>query len=329
MPTEPEHDVRRSGRLMSLLLVAATGGHLAQLYELAPRLPGYDETARWVTFNTPQSRSLLEGKHHTFLRYTGPRDALTAARNTLPARKILVSARPTLVVSTGNAIAVSFLPLAASMGIPAAYIESAARADGPSLTGRILRPIPGIRLYSQYSSWAKPPWQYVGSIFDRFDAVPAPSRPLRRILVSLGTINFDFRRLVERLMAIIPSDCEVIWQVGATDVSGLEIDAQVSLPAHQLQQEMRRADVVVAHAGIGSALAALDAGKRPILVPRERMHKEHIDDHQRQIATTLNLLGLATHRSVETLQTTDLVSASRYVVESKRMLPPLAISGRR
>lgn len=313
---------------MSLLLVAATGGHLAQLHELAPRLPDYDETARWVTFNTPQSRSLLKGTPHTFLPYTGPRDALTAVRNTLPARRILVLTRPTLVVSTGNAIAVSFLPLAAYMGIPAAYIESAARADGPSLTGRILRPIPGIRLYSQYSSWAKPPWQYVGSIFDRFNAVAVSPRPLRRVLVSLGTIKFDFRRLVERLIAVIPSDCEVTWQVGPTDVSGLEIDAQTSLPAHQLQEEMRRADVVVAHAGIGSALAALDAGKRPILVPRERKHREHIDDHQKQIATTLHLLGLATDRSVETLQVTDLIDASRYVVESRRVLPPLTISGR-
>ncbi|MCW2960214.1 MAG: glycosyltransferase 28 domain protein, partial [Thermoleophilia bacterium] len=42
---------------MTLLFVASTGGHLAELHALAPRL-GATEHDTWVTFDTPQSRAL-------------------------------------------------------------------------------------------------------------------------------------------------------------------------------------------------------------------------------------------------------------------------------
>ena len=46
---------------MRTLLVAATGGHLSQLVRLEPRL-GLDEEPTWVTFDTEQTRELLEGR---------------------------------------------------------------------------------------------------------------------------------------------------------------------------------------------------------------------------------------------------------------------------
>ena len=45
--------------------------------------------------------------------------------------------------------------------------------------------------------------------------------------------------------------------------------------------------MVVAHAGVGAALAALEVGKCPVLVPRRHARGEHVDDHQIQIATEL------------------------------------------
>ena len=44
---------------MTALLVATNGGHLAQLVELAPRLDGIEADRLWITFDSPQSRSLL------------------------------------------------------------------------------------------------------------------------------------------------------------------------------------------------------------------------------------------------------------------------------
>lgn len=311
---------------MPVLLVAATGGHLAQLHRLAPRIPGADESRVWVTFDTPQSCSLLKHEQKIFVPYTAPRDLVTAMRNTRTAYRIIQEVRPSLVASTGNAVAVSFLPVARLLGVPAAYIESAARAEGPSLTGKILRRMPGIQLFSQYEQWAEQPWTFAGSVFDAYSPAPRDDKPtLRRIVVTLGTIGFGFRRLVERVLQIVPDGCEVVWQVGDTDVTGLPIAACRNMASADLQDAMRNADVVIAHAGIGSALAALDAGKCPILVPRESRHAEHIDDHQRQIASRLDGLRLAVHRPVSSLGVDDLEAASRVRVTRSTYAPPLAI----
>jgi UDP-N-acetylglucosamine transferase subunit ALG13 len=318
-------------RATRTLLVASTGGHLSQLHALAPRIPGADPADRtWVTFDTPQSRSLLAGEDVVFVRYTAPRDWRSLARNLAPAWRLLSDSRFGHVISTGSGIALTFLPLARAKGLPATYVESAARSEGPSMTGRILARVPGVRLGTQYHAWADERWAYVGSVLDGWaPAERAPgaeeAAPIRRVLVTLGTIPYDFRRLVERMLAIVPAEAEVTWQTGATDVSGLPIEARALMPGDELEAAIRAADVVVAHAGTGSALAVLGAGRCPLLVPRERAHGEHVDDHQRQIASELAARGLALHRGVEQLTLADLQEAAATRIE-RVPPPPLRLS---
>jgi len=308
------------------LLVASTGGHLAQLHRLAARIPELSDEQTWVTFDTPQSRSLLAGRDVRFLPYTGSRAYRQTLRNAFTARRILREGRFERVVSTGAAPALSFLPLARLRGIEAIYVESAARSEGPSMTGRLLSAVPGIRLFTQYEAWAGGRWRYAGSVFDSFEAGPPREGRLERIVVTLGTIGgFGFARLLERLIAIVPPEASVLWQVGATDASHLPIEAVASVPSEQLDAAMRAADVVVAHAGIGSALAALEAGRCPILVPRERAHGEHVDDHQALIVTALDERGLALRRSPEQLTREDLLAAAGRGVRRREDPPPLRI----
>jgi UDP-N-acetylglucosamine--N-acetylmuramyl-(pentapeptide) pyrophosphoryl-undecaprenol N-acetylglucosamine transferase len=311
---------------MTDLLVASGGGHLAQLRRLADRLPNPSEQRTWVTFDTPQSRSLLAGEDVRYIPYTGSRAYVKTVLNSWTAHRIMRDRPYRRVISTGAAPALSFLPVALLHGAEAIYIESAARSEGPSLTGRLLSRMPGVRLFTQYEQWANHRWRYAGSVFDGFEAVPAGgSKAVARIVVSLGTIGgFDFRRLLERLLEIIPTDVSVTWQVGSTDTERMPIDGIVSLPSRDLDEEMKRADVVVTHAGIGSALAALDAGRCPVLVPRERAHGEHIDDHQRLIAAALDRRGLAIHRSVDSLTYDDLrYAAAQAVRPAEAELPVL------
>jgi UDP-N-acetylglucosamine transferase subunit ALG13 len=301
---------------MTDLLVASGGGHLAQLSRLADRLPNPAKQRTWVTFDTPQSRSLLAGQDVRYIPYTGPRAYVKTLLNSWTAHGIMRAGRYRRVISTGAAPALSFLPVALLHGAEPIYIESAARSDGPSLTGRLLSQIAGVRLFTQYEQWANHRWRYAGSVFDGFEAAPVGgSKAVARIVVSLGTIGgFGFRRLLERLLEIIPRDVSVMWQVGDTDARRLPIDGIVSMPSREFGEEMRRADVVVAHAGIGSALAALDAGHCPVLVPREHAHGEHVDDHQRLIADALDHRGLAIHRSVDSLTYDDLRQAATQAV---------------
>ncbi len=298
---------------MSTLLVSSVGGHLAELHRLVPRFEGIDSDRMWVTFDTPQSRSILQGENVVFVDYTAPRDLKNVVRHTGVAMRLFRGQHPfTTVLSAGSGIALSFLPLARARGASCHFIESATRSTGPSLTGRLLRRVPGIVLYSQHRNWARAPWRYEGSVLDGYaPAPPSPKPPeIGRIVVMLGTMPYPFRRFVERLIEILPRGLAVDWQVGHTDVEDLAITAQRWLPGEALQRAIGDADVVVAHAGMGSALAALDAGKCPILVPRLSAFGENIDDHQLQIASELTRRGLAVVRSVEELDVTDLYEAA-------------------
>ena len=297
---------------MTALLVASTGGHLAQLARLRHRFTALEgRPVVWITFDTPQSRALLNGQRVIYVPYTSQRDVKNVVANGFRARQILRDLRPQIVISTGAAIALSVLPLAASHRAECHYVESAARGDGPSLTGRLLRRDPRIRLYTQHSSWARGPWQYRGSVFDAWRPAPAVTSPtVSRAVVTLGTINYPFRRLLERLLAILPPDVEVLWQTGATDVTGLAIEGRRTVPHTELETAMAEADVVIGHSGIGSAISTLERGRCPVLVPRERAHGEHVDNHQRQIARELSARGLAITRSVAELRWSDLVDAA-------------------
>jgi UDP-N-acetylglucosamine--N-acetylmuramyl-(pentapeptide) pyrophosphoryl-undecaprenol N-acetylglucosamine transferase len=313
---------------LSTLLVASTGGHLAQLVRLERRLRGELDDELWVTFDTPQSRSLLAGREVVFARHTYSRDWRSVASNSLLATRLLRERQVTGVVSTGAGIALSFIPPARVSGRQCHFIESAARSDGPSLTGKLLGRLPGVRLYSQYPGWAGGRWRYAGSVFDEFRPIPASSASgtVRRVVVTLGTIGkYGFRRLLERLIDLLPPEAEVLWQTDVSDTAGLPIQAHRVLPPEELQRAMRDADVVVAHAGIGSALAALEAGRCPVLVPRQKSHGEHVDDHQQQIAGELDRRGLAIARQVEDLRSTDLAAAASRRVETLQDPPPVLL----
>lgn len=297
------------------LLVASTGGHLEQLWRLHRRFLPADAEVEWVTFDDDHSRSLLMGQTVHHVGYIPPRGYSQVVGAWPAAVRLLREGRFDSVVSTGSGIALAFFPIARALGIRSYYIESAARAEGPSVTGRVLSYLPGMRLYCQYPGWADERWRYAGWLFDDYQPVPVPQPRdrARRVVVTLGTMRgYGFRRAVERLVDLLPGitepGAEVLWQVGASDVSDLPVQARASVPAAELWQAVRRADLVIAHAGIGSCLAALDAGKCPVLLPRRAELGEHVDNHQRLIAAELDRRGLAITRDPDDLSLEDLVT---------------------
>jgi len=312
---------------MTTLFVATTGGHLTQLVELGRRLPGIGTDRLWVTFDTPQSRSLLESEAVRFIPFIHERDVLGVARGSLFCRRLFKEVTIDAVVSTGSAIALAFLPYAALRGIPAHYIESSARVGAPSLTGRLLARLPGIRLYRQYPHAAVGRWVYGGSVFDAFRATPGllEEAPIRRVVVTLGSVEQSFRRLLDHLVPLIPAGAEVLWQTGHTPTAGLPIAPRTFLPAGELAAAMATADVVVAHAGCGSALTALAAGKLPILVPRDDRRGELVDGHQIELARWLAERGLALHRTPENLTVRDLEHAAACRIERITTPPPFTL----
>jgi UDP-N-acetylglucosamine transferase subunit ALG13 len=297
------------------LLVAATGGHLEQLFRISQRFTPASGQVVWVTHDDDQSRSLLSGLEVRHVPYVPPRGYRQIARVLPQANRIVAQGHFDRVVSTGAGVALPFFLAARMRGIPCHYIESAARADGPSLTGRIVSRVPGVRRYTQYERWSTGRWQYRGSLFDSFHPEEIDPPPVKRVVVTLGTMRtYGFRRLVDQLLQVLPEVTEpgadVMWQVGVTPDHDIPGRVAASYPNAELREAIADADLVIAHSGIGSAITALELGRRPVLVPRRASLGEHVDEHQALIARELHGRDLAVAAEADRVTVEDLRRAA-------------------
>lgn len=306
---------------MTTLMVSAPGGHITELVALAPRLRGIDDDQIWVTWRVPQTESLLQGKRVVWANPVPPRDALAAAREVPRAISLIRSERPIAVVSNGSAISVPYLTTAAAMRVPAHYIECCTRITSPSLSGRILSAVPGVATYTQFEEATNRRWILRGSVLDGFTTTDGPERPIRKIVVILGTMEHSFRRALERLVEVIPADAEVLWQTGHTPAEGLGIQVRPFLGTAELEAAIREADLVVGHAGIGTALDALMSGHLPVLLPRDPVRGEHVDDHQYQLAGHMERRGLARICDASSVTFDDLQAAANAIVRADGVAP--------
>ncbi|MBV2362033.1 UDP-N-acetylglucosamine--LPS N-acetylglucosamine transferase [Streptomonospora nanhaiensis] len=127
-----------------VLLVASSGGHLAQLWALRP---WWREHRRiWVTFPTPDALHLLAGEDVRHAHHPTTRNLANLVRNTLLAVRTLARTRPAAVVTTGAGVALPFFVLAWLLRIPTVYVEVYDRIDTPTLTTRLCRPFTRLHL---------------------------------------------------------------------------------------------------------------------------------------------------------------------------------------
>ncbi len=109
------------------------------------------------------------------------------------------------------------------------------------------------------------------------------------IFVTVGTHQQPFERLI-RGLAALPADELVVQHGSAPPPPGVR-HAVRFMPFPEVLEHLRRADVVITHAGVGSILCATNAGHVPIVVPRLKRHGEHVDDHQVELIGELGRLG--------------------------------------
>ena len=111
----------------------------------------------------------------------------------------------------------------------------------------------------------------------------------RTILVTVGTHQQPFDRLMRGLESLPPEQL-VVQHGPARPPAGTRVAVPV-MPFPELLEHLRRADVVITHAGVGSILCATNEGHVPIAVPRLKRHGEHVDDHQLELAGALEDSG--------------------------------------
>ena len=124
---------------LRILFAGSSGGHLATLHRLRPWWEHHQRL--WVTFDTPDARSLLEGERVIPAHHPTTRNLPNAVRNLGLARRVLGRYRPDLVVSNGAGVALPFFLVARAMGIRTVFIEAIERVESRSLTGRLCYPL--------------------------------------------------------------------------------------------------------------------------------------------------------------------------------------------
>lgn len=287
---------------MSTLYVTSTGGHLSELLRLADRLgPCSDDL--WVTHDSPQSRAALHDRAVLYVPEVAPRRVDHLLRAAPWARRVGSGRRPVRVVSAGAGIALAFLPYLRARGVRCHYVESATRVHGPSLTGRLLALVPGVRTYCQYPGWADGRWIYAGNEFDAFHTAARRREPggRLRVLVLLGTGPEPFDRMLRPIAKLLAPagplerlagrPVQTVWQIGRTPCPDLGPTPAAAMTPAELDVALARTDVVISHAGVGCTLAALRAGLPPILIAR-RPPRETPDAHQAQFAAEIAARGL-------------------------------------
>jgi len=276
-----------------VLWVTSSGGHLCELHKIEQGVVGAPDSL-WVTFDTPQSRSYLCDRRRLLVDYVAPRDVRGALKAAAQVAPYLRREKFDLCVSTGAALAAVILPMAAWSGVTTYYIESVARAQAPSLTGKLMALAPRVRTLAQYERWSGKHWPYAGSLLDGWtasgDAI-APT-PLN-ILVTLGTIRpYRFDRAVNAVLDLLQPGDQVTWQLGSTTRPGLPGQAHSEIAPAQMTELARAADVVVAHAGVGSLLHLFENGISPVVAVRSGRFGEHVDEHQQGLADGTAARGL-------------------------------------
>lgn len=137
------------------------------------------------------------------------------------------------------------------------------------------------------------------------------------IFVTVGTNEAHFDRLLHALDAL-PGGEEFIVQHGPSPVRPRGAVCVDFVPFDELVQHVRRARVVITHAGVGSIMVCLANGRRPVVMARRHENGEAVDDHQVALARRMADAGLVT--MVETADALAEVTAADGHLDAPR--PP-------
>ena len=133
--------------MKKVALVCSSGGHLTQLLILKEFWA--DKPRFWVTFDKIDAKSQLQGEKMYGCYHPTNRNLLNLVKNFFFAAKILWKERPSMIVSSGAAIAIPFFYLGKLIGAKTVYIEVYDRIDSPTVTGKLVYPVTD-RFYVQW-----------------------------------------------------------------------------------------------------------------------------------------------------------------------------------
>ena len=126
--------------------------------------------------------------------------------------------------------------------------------------------------------------------------------------VSIGNAAQPFRRLLDGVTAIARDLPQPVFvQSGNTPFHAEGCESVPFLDMSEFQSRIERSMLLIMHAGAGSLITAVRAGKLPVVMARCVRYGEHVDDHQVELARELDRAG----RIVVANEPAELLSAAR------------------
>ncbi|KAI5639489.1 hypothetical protein NE865_07989 [Phthorimaea operculella] len=132
----------------------------------------------------------------------------------------------------------------------------------------------------------------------------------KKIFITVGTTRFDLLcetiTSVPVLEALRKIGCkEILFQIGNSEFEPGEYNKEgVKIHAYRfkdsIQDDIRSANLVISHAGAGSCLETLEAGK-PLLVV---VNEDLMDNHQLELAEQLQVDGHLYYCTCDTIEHT-------------------------
>lgn len=116
------------------------------------------------------------------------------------------------------------------------------------------------------------------------------------IFVTVGNATQGFRRLLDAMDRFAGQgafgDETVFIQSGNNpDFRPFYCKHEPFLNMEEFERKINEADLIISHAGAGTLLYALRAGKIPVVMPRQKKYSEVVDDHQVEIVKALSAEG--------------------------------------
>ena len=128
------------------------------------------------------------------------------------------------------------------------------------------------------------------------------------IFVTVGTHEQGMDRLLIELDRLIENsliESEVIAQIGYSDYKPKNYKYKELISYDEMDELVKKADIVITHGGPGSIFHAIHYKKVPIVVPRNPIFNEHIDDHQilftRRLDDEKKIIGVYEIKDLEKL----------------------------
>ena len=120
-------------------LISSSGGHLAQIKQLAPIISKYNSF--FITEKNLSTSNLRESYKTFYLKQQDRKQKLfilLLLLNFITSLKIFLKEKPKVIISTGAGCVIPFCLIGKIFGAKIIFIESFAKVNSPTVTGRII-----------------------------------------------------------------------------------------------------------------------------------------------------------------------------------------------